>query len=83
MNISCLENNLNIDTLVAQLKKGQVIIIPTETVYGIIADSQQPTAIERIYTIKNRPKNKALSLLLQQTLTYTRGLVKYPQRLKP
>lgn len=36
--------------------------MPTDTVYGIFADPKQPAAIERIYALKNRPRDKALAL---------------------
>jgi L-threonylcarbamoyladenylate synthase len=37
------------------LKNGGVIIFPTETVYGIGADSRNLSACQKIYSIKNRP----------------------------
>jgi len=37
------------------LKEGQVIGIPTETVYGLAADAYQDQAVARIFTVKNRP----------------------------
>ncbi len=37
------------------LQNGGVILFPTETVYGIGADSRNISACERIYSIKNRP----------------------------
>ena len=39
------------------LKKGEVIIFPTETVFGIGADATNSKAINRDYSIKKRPKN--------------------------
>lgn len=39
------------------LKNGGVIVFPTETVYGIGADSRNLTACQKIYSIKNRPKD--------------------------
>ncbi len=44
------------------LKKGGVIIYPTETVYGLGADINSREAVERIYEIKGREKTKALSI---------------------
>ena len=44
------------------LKQGGVIIFPTETVYGIGVDAGNQDAIDRIYKIKNRPKDKPLAL---------------------
>lgn len=39
-----------------------VAILPTDTVYGIFADPRKAAAIERIYALKNRPRDKALAL---------------------
>jgi len=44
------------------LKKGGLVIFPTETVYGLGADSTNPQAVERIYEVKRRPLNKPLAL---------------------
>ena len=45
------------------LKKGEVIAIPTDTVYGLVCLPEFPEAIERIYTLKGRPKDKKLITL--------------------
>jgi L-threonylcarbamoyladenylate synthase len=37
------------------LSEGQVIGMPTETVYGLAADATQDKAVARIYEVKNRP----------------------------
>ena len=42
------------------LHKGELVIFPTETVYGIGANATNPTAIQRVYEIKNRPYNNPL-----------------------
>jgi len=46
------------------LQKGGVIAFPTDTVYGLGADAFNAAAVERIYKIKNRPKNQQLPLLI-------------------
>jgi L-threonylcarbamoyladenylate synthase len=46
------------------LQKGGVIAFPTDTVYGLGADTFNSTAVERIYEIKNRPKHRQLPLLI-------------------
>ena len=45
---------------------GGLVIIPTETVYGIAADAQNKEALGRLYKIKNRPKNKPFTILIAQ-----------------
>ena len=49
---------------VAILKRGGVIAFPTDTVYGLGAAMNIDAAVERVYRIKERPRNMALPLLL-------------------
>ena len=53
-----------LDEAVALLKKGQVIIFPTETSYGLGCDATNPKAVERIFKIKERELNKALLVVV-------------------
>lgn len=46
------------------LRRGEVIALPTDTVYGIAADSLQADAIEKLFVIKERPALKAIMLLV-------------------
>ena len=40
------------------LKKGKIVVFPTDTVYGIGTNAYDKDACERIYEVKGRPKNK-------------------------
>ena len=42
------------------LTQGNLVVFPTETVYGIGADASNSEAINRIYRIKNRPSSSPL-----------------------
>jgi L-threonylcarbamoyladenylate synthase len=44
-----------VQTAAQKLANGEVIGLPTETVYGLAADACNPQAVRRIYEIKNRP----------------------------
>jgi len=46
------------------LRSGGVIAYPTETVYGLGADPWDPKAVEKIYRIKGRPKEKRFLLVV-------------------
>ena len=46
------------------IKMGGIIIAPTDTVYGIIADALNEKAVEKIYEIKKRKKSNPLSILV-------------------
>ena len=38
------------------LKRGEVVALPTETVYGLAADALQPEAVAKIFEAKERPR---------------------------
>jgi L-threonylcarbamoyladenylate synthase len=44
------------------IKSGGLVIIPTETVYGIAANMLNQKAVDRLYEIKKRPKDKQFSI---------------------
>lgn len=44
------------------LEKGEIVAIPTETVYGLAAHASDMSAIKNIYDLKKRPVDKALAL---------------------
>ena len=45
------------------LRKGGVILYPTDTVWGLGCDATNPEAVSRIFEIKRRPDSKSLVLL--------------------
>src|SRR5258708_1790685 len=47
-----------------RLQHGEVIAIPTDTVYGLAADPFNLSAVEEIYRVKGRPEEKALPILV-------------------
>ena len=49
---------------VSLLKQGRIIAYPTDTVYGLGACVEFPEAIERIYAVKERPRNMSFPLLV-------------------
>jgi L-threonylcarbamoyladenylate synthase len=44
----------------AKLKQGEVVAIPTETVYGLAGDARNERALKQIYAVKERPANNPL-----------------------
>lgn len=46
------------------VKEGGVIIYPTDTIYGIGASALSQEAINKVYQIKKRPKDKPLSVIV-------------------
>jgi L-threonylcarbamoyladenylate synthase len=52
---------------VAILKSGGLVAFPTDTVYGLGARADLAPAVERVYAVKQRPRDMALPLLLAST----------------
>jgi L-threonylcarbamoyladenylate synthase len=46
------------------LTRGELVVLPTDTVYGIAAHPALPDAIARVYAVKERSAEKALPLLV-------------------
>ncbi len=46
------------------LDQGGLVVLPTDTVYGLVCDPDQPEAVERIYRVKGRARDLPLILLL-------------------
>src|SRR5262245_40106813 len=51
---------ISFDDTTQKLNAGQVVAIPTETVYGMAASIAFPSAIERIFALKGRPSTNPL-----------------------
>ncbi len=48
-------NPAHINEAVALLRRGELVALPTETVYGLGADAAQPEALAKIFLAKGRP----------------------------
>jgi len=46
------------------LRQGGLVAFPTDTVYGLGASANLPQAVEKVYQVKQRPRDRALPLLL-------------------
>ena len=49
---------------IAVLKKGGIILYPTDTVWGIGCDATNADAVAKIYQLKKRPDEKAMIVLV-------------------
>ena len=47
------------------LQKGKVISFATDTVYGVAVDATNPKAVEGLYKLKKRDKNKPIAIFLK------------------
>ncbi|MBR6439761.1 MAG: L-threonylcarbamoyladenylate synthase [Aeriscardovia sp.] len=49
------------------IKSGEVVVIPTDTVFGLACDACNPKAVAKIYALKNRPASKSLQAIFPST----------------
>ena len=54
----------DINSCLDVLAKGGLILYPTDTVWGIGCDSTNASAVEKIFTLKNRKTQKSMIILL-------------------
>ena len=47
------------------LQNGEVIVMPTDTVYGLVALAEDESAVKKIFKIKNRPKTMPLIIFVR------------------
>lgn len=67
----------DIQQAAALLQAGQLVAIPTETVYGLAANALNEEALEQIFTVKQRPKSDPLIMHvpgLEGAATYTKDM---------
>jgi len=57
--------NENVVEMVAALKNGAVLVLPTDTIYGLVCDATNNEAVERIFNIKKRDKSKTLPVFIE------------------
>lgn len=48
------------------IASGGLVIIPTDTVYGVAADAANQKALDKLYEIKKRPKDKPFAILIAE-----------------
>ena len=68
-----------IQTAVDLLKRGGVVAIPTDTLYGLAADPLDEDAVRRIFRLKGRPAGNPIPLLLSDPEEVHRWAVRIPE----
>lgn len=54
------------------LEAGGLVVLPTDTVYGVAARIDRQDAVDRIFAVKGRPREKALPVLVADPETAMR-----------
>ena len=51
---------VTVDQAADLIKKGELVALPTETVYGLAADASNMVAVQKIFDLKQRPADNPL-----------------------
>jgi L-threonylcarbamoyladenylate synthase len=70
---------VEIETAVQALRDGELVAFPTETVYGLGANAQNPVAVRKIFEIKGRPPDHPVIVHLDSPRFLHRWVREVPQ----
>ena len=73
-----------IEKIKKELENGGAVVLPTETVYGLFAKALDEKAVDHVYQLKRRPRDKALNLnvaSLADILNFSKNQPPYLQKL--
>lgn len=62
----CNINEESLQMAAQIINEGGVIVVPTDTVYGVACDPFNEAAVAKIYELKRRPRTKALQILMSR-----------------
>lgn len=76
-----METNTDLKEILAN---GGAVVLPTETVYGLFARALDEKAVNHVYELKNRPRDKAMNLNVasyEDIMTYSKEQPDYLKKL--
>jgi len=58
---------MSVDLAVEAIRRGEIVGVPTDTLYGLAVDPFREASLEDIFAMKGRPAEKPLALLVAST----------------
>ena len=72
----------NLDLAILNLKKNNIVAIPTETVYGLGANALSKKAVNKLFKLKKRPQNDPLICHTNSIEKISQYVKKIPRKAK-
>ncbi|NCG03727.1 MAG: threonylcarbamoyl-AMP synthase [Bacteroidetes bacterium] len=72
----------NINNFVSALKQGKTLLYPADTIWGLGCDATNQKAVDAIFKLKNRPKNKPLIALVADVDMLKQYVEKIPNNIE-
>jgi L-threonylcarbamoyladenylate synthase len=57
-------NQQIINIIAERIKQGEIGVIPTDTIYGIVCSAFNKNSVEKLYKIRKRNKDKPMIILI-------------------
>lgn len=73
-------NENGINEAARLIASGELVAVPTETVYGLACNGLDEKAVEKVYETKGRPEVKPLALMLHKGASVTRYCTSVPRQ---
>lgn len=73
---------MNILQLSKLLHRGEIGVIPTDTIYGIVGSALNSQTVEEIYNLRKRDKDKPMIILISDFDDLKKFEVKIPEQLR-
>ena len=87
--VDCCLPDIDVESIVTELKAGKLIVYPTETLYGLGANAFDESAVKHVFVIKKRPFDMPLSVavssieMLESVAVLDKTSRKLAQKLMP
>lgn len=76
----CPADQAGVARAAALLRQGEIIALPTETVYGIAADARNGSAVKKIFAAKGRPQDNPLIVHIDDVGMLPGLVSEFPER---
>lgn len=70
---------ISLEQAITELKNGEVVAIPTETVYGLAADANNDAALKKIFATKQRPADHPLIVHIGRIAQVSDWVTDFPE----
>ena len=69
------DNSDSVNLAAKLLKSNGLVILPTDTIYGIAANANSDSAIQKIYNLKKRSKKKPIAIFLKNIIEIEKNFI--------
>ena len=69
------------EKIIKMLEAGQLLLAPTDTVWGILCDATNANAVSKVYDLKKRPDSKAMVCMVSDIEMLKKYITDFPKNI--